>query len=124
MKLTNVTLLIADGTPDATGDVIHLGEVVAPYYPIPVFKGNEREGQIGWAKAHINGKRVLVDLDLDEPEDPDLLLLTPSMAGCYIERGTELPRVVIIQAVQLCRDNCDKRIGPLSESIPTAQGAQ
>jgi len=112
MKMvSNVVVLIADGTEDGQGDKLLADNVDIARGSLPVSIGFDLSRQpVGWATLRREGDKFVADLELVEDE-PLVWELTPAIGGRYLSKDSH-DRIEIFN-IALDDKNCDPRIPAL-----------
>lgn len=117
--MKNVTILIADGTPDLQGDVIDVNGIELPK-EVPLTHGfySTPETFLGKAYLRKEGDRIVADLEFVTDRIPAELRkhCYPAIAGYIVERdGAIIKRCRINQLSISVEANVDPRISKLTE---------
>lgn len=116
--MTEYIVLIADGVPDNTGEVMLIDGMGWPNDGVPIRFGVGGP-EIGRASLRLRGNEVVARFDLDPRIMPprlfasDLAGLVPAVSGTARRNDDGVCTNVDIQFIELCERNADSRIPPL-----------
>jgi hypothetical protein len=112
-KYNGVTVLIADGEPDAQGDRFKIEDVALPEGGLVFIRRDfDIRQPLGRARLRREGNRILADIEI--LTDADVAGTYPGVGGIYVgedRHGMEVHMLSLSGSA-----NPDKRIEPLTET--------